>query len=79
MEKYTIIYTEIRHGSITEIVDKDKVRNECEQLKSIHELDKHFKKKLGDNTHTDCRIEVINNETGEIREYWNSHDNKIEF
>lgn len=79
MEKYTIIYTIIRHGNVTEVVDKDKVRSECERFKTAHALDEHFKKKLGDNTHTYCRIEVVNNDTGEIREYWNSHDNKIQF
>lgn len=69
-EKYTIIFTEHHYGSLTEVVEKDKVREECERLK-------HATKLAQENAY--FRIEVVNNATGEIREYWNNHDNKIMF
>lgn len=69
-EKYTILFTEYHFGNITIVVDKDKVRKECERIKSMSKLA---------NENAYMRIEVVNNQTGEIREYWNNHDNKIMF
>lgn len=70
MEKYTIICNILTTGHITEVIEKDKVRAECERLKNLT--------KLGDE-HTYMRIEVVNNETGEVREYWNNQENVIKF
>lgn len=69
MKQYTILATVFTCGSITEQCDKEQVREECERLK----------KTMSISTHDYIRIEAINNETGEIREYWNNHNNKIEF
>lgn len=68
--KYTIICTLFTYGSITKCVNKEEVRKECERLKKICKIgmEKCYQ-----------TIEVINNETGEIREYWNNHNNKINF
>lgn len=70
MEKYTIITTIHTYGSMTQVVEKNKVREECERLKKT--LDKI-------DAPSYRRIEVVNNETGEIREFWNNQDNKIQF
>lgn len=70
MEKYTIICSIHTCGQIAEVVSKDKVREECERFKNLN--------KLG-NENTYARIEVVNNETGEIREYWNNIENTIKF
>lgn len=70
MNKYTIIAAVHTYGSITQVVPKEKVREECERLKkvlSVGEAPKYI------------QIEVVNNETGEIREFWNNADNKINF
>lgn len=69
-EKYTILFTEFHYGNITIVVNKDKVRQECERIKNMSELAK-------ENAY--MRIEVVNNQTGEIREYWNNHDKIIMF
>lgn len=68
--KYTILATIYTYGSITQVVEKDKVRQECERLRNALYAGsaKCYK-----------RIEVINNETGEIRQYWDNQDNKINF
>lgn len=68
--KYTIICTLFTYGCISQSVKKEEVKKECERLKKIFELAKE-----------QCyqRIEVVNNETGEIREYWNNHNNTINF
>lgn len=68
--KYTIICTQFQYGQITEIVDKENVRKECERLKNV--FNKDF-------INTYIQVEVINNETGEIREYWNNKKNEIQF
>ena len=69
-EKYTIIATEFHYGQIIQNVNKEDVRINCEKLKKLFNLAK-------ENAY--CRIEVINNQTGEMREYWNNHENKINF
>ena len=70
MTKYTIIFSLVTEGHIVEVVNKKIVKSECERLKKIASI--------SDNK-TYARIEVVNNETGEIREYWNNSDNKINF
>lgn len=72
MSKYTIICTQHTYGSLAKVVEKDNVRDECERLRKI------FSKPLcKENAYT--RIELINNETGEIREFWNNRENTIKF
>lgn len=68
--KYTIICTLFTYGNITECVNKEDVKSECERLKKICTIgmEKCYQ-----------TIEVINNETGEIREYWNNQKNTINF
>ena len=70
--QYTIIYTVHHYGSLTMPVKKESVREECERLRLSSNLGNQPK-------NTFICIEVVNNETGEIREYWNNHDNKLEF
>lgn len=69
-DKYTIICTEFQYGQITVTKEQKEVRNECERLKQM------FGKNIINDKNIYIRIEVINNSTGEIREYWNNHDNK---
>ena len=70
MEKYTIICSIHTCGQIASVVEKEQVRKECERLKRLN--------KLGyENTY--ISIEVVNNETGEMREYWNNVENTIKF
>lgn len=72
MNKYTILCTQHTYGSISKVVEKEQVRAECERIKKV------FSSRLcKENAYT--RIEVINNETGEIREFWNNKDNIINF
>lgn len=68
--KYTIILAQYTYGSLTQVVNKDQVIAECERLKAIFS-------KQPEKCYT--IIEVVNNQTGECREYWNNHDNKINF
>lgn len=68
--KYTILAVHHTYGHICEIVEKEKVREECERLRKIFSYPK-------EKTYT--KIEVINNETGEVREYWNNSNNKLKF
>lgn len=70
MNKYTIIATVLYYGQMTKCVHAEAVRSECEHFKKIMSLG---------NEPSHMQIEVINNETGEAREYWNNHDNKIQF
>lgn len=70
MNNYTIICTELYYGQITQVVKKEDVRKECERLKMIS-------KNAPENAY--WQIEVVNNETGEIREYWNNKENTIKF
>lgn len=72
-DKYTIICTEFQYGQIIETKEQNEVRNECERLKRIFGNEKIKDKDIY------IRIEVVNNCTGEIREYWNNHENKIQF
>lgn len=69
-DKYTIIFTRLEYGQIIETVEKDKVREKCELWKKTEKLNKEK---------AYLRIEVVNNQTGEIREYWNNNDNSINF
>lgn len=70
MNDYTIIATNMYYGQIIEPVAKEKVRSECKRIKKILSIGQ-------ENTYQ--RIEVVNNQTGEIREFWNNHDNIIQF
>lgn len=70
MNNYTIICTELYYGQITQVCKKEDVRKECERLKMVS-------KHSAENTY--WQIEVVNNETGEIREYWNNKENTIKF
>lgn len=65
--KYTIIATFHTCGSITVTLEKEHVRKECERLKKLYDLGSEG---------CYARIEVVNNQTGEIREFWNSSDKK---
>ena len=67
---YTIICTNYRQGKIEIQVEGKEVRKECERLRKV------MSNRLVDNY---LRIEVVNNETGEIREYWNNSNNTIKF
>lgn len=69
-EKYTIIATEFHYGQIIQNVNKEDVKINCERLRKLFTLPKET---------CYCRIEVINNQTGEMREFWNNHENKIQF
>ena len=68
--KYTIIFTRHQYGQMIYAVDKEQVKTECEKLKHLNKLN-------DENAY--IRIEVINNNTGEIREYWNNKENEIKF
>lgn len=70
--KYTILCTHHTYGSVSEVVEKEKVKSECERLKKVFSSPINEK-----NTFT--IIEVINNDTGEIREFWNNKENIINF
>lgn len=67
---YTIITTIYTIGQIIEPCEKEDVRAECERMRS-------FENVQNENEH--LIIEVVNNDTGEIREYYNSNENKIKF
>ena len=67
-DKYTIIFTRFQYGQMIYAVDKEKVKTECEKLKHLNKLNE-------ENAY--IRIEVVNNNTGEIREYWNNKENTI--
>lgn len=66
MNEYTILVTAFTCGSIAENCKKEQVRSECERLKKIFSI----------STHDYIRIEVVNNESGEIREFWNNKQDK---
>lgn len=68
--KYTIITTIYKVGQIISIEPKENVRTQCEKIRKMHNLQ---------NTNEHMIIEVVNNETGEMREYWNSNSNEIKF
>lgn len=70
MSKYTIIAVQHTYGHVTETVEKEQVKSECERLKKIFSIAK-------ENAYT--TIEVVNNDTGEVREYWNNRKNEINF
>lgn len=72
-DKYTIICTQYTFGQIIEAVEKYRVKNECEKLQKM------FSNNKINDKNTYVQIEVVNNNTGEIREYWNNHENKIQF
>ena len=68
--RYALITTVFHYGSKTEWTEKENVKSICEKEKA----------KYNDtNIESYVRIEVVNTDTGEIREYWNNHDNKINF
>lgn len=71
---YTIISTQVQYGQVIRTCKQEDVRNECERIRKLYE----FSAKNNDNK-THSIIEVVNNETGEIREYWNSEQNKVLF
>lgn len=67
---YTIIWTELQYGQMVLKKNKDQVKEECERLRKISKIadaDRYI------------RIEVMNDETGEIREYWNNKQNETLF
>lgn len=63
MNEYTIIFSVHSYGHATIPCNKEDVRRNCENLITCN--------KLADKETFMC-IEVVNNETGEIREYWNN-------
>lgn len=67
---YTIITTIYTIGQIIKPCEKEEVRKQCENMRKLHNVQI-------ENEH--LIIEVVNNETNEIREYYNSKDNKIKF
>lgn len=69
-KQYTIIATVYTIGQIIKPCEKEQVRNECERLRKLHNVQYGMEHLI---------IEVANNETGEIREYYNSAENKIQF
>lgn len=69
-DKYTIIFTRFMYGQMIQVVEKEKVKTECEKLKHLNKLNDEG---------AYIRIEVVNNNTGEIREYWNNKENTINF
>jgi hypothetical protein len=75
-EKYTIITTWVKYGQHIQKVDKQYVRKICECEKSKFEFEK---KHYANTRNVHMQIEVVNNQTGEIREFWNSQDNKLNF
>lgn len=70
MNSYTIICSHYTYGIMTQQADAAHVREECEKLKSLSKLVK-------ENCYT--QIEVVNNATGEVREYWNNTEDKTLF
>lgn len=68
-DKYTIICTYISYGQMINVCPKDDVKRQCEVLRRTHSIE----------SKSHMQIEVVNNNTGEIREYWNSEKNKIQF
>lgn len=70
MSRYAIITTHFQYGSKTEWTEKENVKSICEKEKAKYN---------NTNRETYVRIEVVNTDTGEIREYWNNHENKINF
>ena len=70
MNDYTVLLTVFRYGSEAVPCKKEDVRNQCERLKALSKIVQG---------EAYMRIEAINNQTGEISEYWNNKDNKIEF
>lgn len=68
---YTIIATEHHYGQIVQTLPKEKVRAECERLRKLFSLAKKEE--------AYCQIEVVNTDTGEVREYWNNHNNELQF
>lgn len=69
MNEYTILVTSLYHSHMTIPISKENVRNECERLRKILTY--------GEDTYK--QIEVVNNETGEVREYWNNKQNETLF
>lgn len=74
--KYTIITTYVKYGQHIQHVKKEDVRKMCEWQK---ENFKFQKSRFSNTKNVHMQIEVVNNQTGEIREFWNSQDNKINF
>lgn len=72
-DKYLIINHIHKYGHTERLVNKDKVREVCEEYKKRAILTKEF------NKGTYIRIEVCNTDTGEIREYWNSGQKEVLF
>lgn len=72
-DKYTIIWTIHTYGSVTQIVEKNQVKAECERIRKVSSAANNEPKNRFES------IEVVNNNTGEIREYWNNHNNEIQF
>lgn len=70
VKEYTIITTIYTIGQIIAPCKKEEVRKECERMIKLHNVQSR-------NEH--LIVEVVNNETGEIREYYNSNNNKIQF
>lgn len=68
--KYTIITTIYKVGQIVSVEPKENVKTQCEKIRKLHNLQ---------DTNEHMIIEVVNNETGEMREYWNSNNNEIKF
>lgn len=71
MKQYTIVAVQHTYGHLSYPVNKENVRSECEKIRKVFSVSKEKQ----------CyqQIEVVNNETGEVREYWNNHDNSIKF
>lgn len=69
---YTILATIHTYGSIATTHPANEVKPECERLRKVLSFG------AGEDT-IYKRIEVINNDTGEVREYWNNHNNEIKF
>lgn len=70
MNDYTVLLTVFTYGSEAVPCEGEKVREQCERLRNIAKIS---------TGNVYQRIEVVNNNTGEIREYWNNHENKILF
>lgn len=69
MSEYTILVTSMYYSHMTIPITKENVRSECERLRGVL--------MFGEDTYK--QIEIVNNETGEIREYWNSKQNETLF
>lgn len=70
MSEYTILMSVHSYGHAAIPCNKEEVRKHCENLIACN--------KLAD-AETFINIEVVNNETGEIREYWNNKQNQTLF